>query len=67
MPGRGDNNKNGSAGRGGSNQSNQPFAGQDVQKSNHNKHKSGGVRSRHERKSLDQGSNRNKSLESEKP
>lgn len=27
MPGRGDNNKHGSAGRGASNQSNQPFAG----------------------------------------
>jgi hypothetical protein len=43
MSGRGDNNKHGSAGRGASNQSNQPFAGDDEKqpKSNHTKSKAG--------------------------
>lgn len=39
MPGRGDNNKHGSSGRGASNQSNQPFVtgAENQTKSNHNK------------------------------
>ncbi len=43
MPGRGDNNKSGSAGRGASNQSNQPFVADSEKepKSNHGK-KTGG-------------------------
>jgi hypothetical protein len=43
MSGRGDNNKHGSAGRGASNQSNQPFAGDGEKqpKSNHGKKKGG--------------------------
>jgi hypothetical protein len=43
MSGRGDNNKHGSAGRGASNQSNEPLAGDKKhKKSNHNKHAEGG-------------------------
>src|SRR5687768_13571152 len=43
MAGRGDNNKRGSAGRGSSNQSNQPFVNTDNERaSNHTKRPSGG-------------------------
>ena len=43
MPGRGDNNKHGSAGRGSSNQSNQPFTEQDKRrKSDHSRKHTGG-------------------------
>ena len=64
MPGRGDNNKHGSAGRGSSNQSNQPFAGDgaDQPKSNHGKVNTGGKRSEKSPVSADKDSNRNQSL-----
>lgn len=68
MPGRGDNNKHGSAGRGNSNQSNQPFAGDDQQqpKSNHAKERTGSKASKPSPKSADADSNRNQSLKGEK-
>jgi len=63
MPGRGDNNKRGSSGRGASNQSNQPFVGEDkVQKSNHGK-QTGGKPSRPQPRQQDQDSNRNTSTD----
>lgn len=66
MSGRGDNNKHGSAGRGASNQSNQPFIGQDKeQKSNHGK-QTGGQPSQPEEKTHAQSANRNRSLDGEK-
>ena len=45
MPGRGDNNKHGSAGRGSSNQSNQPFVNSEEKqpRSDHNKQHTGWV------------------------
>lgn len=63
MPGRGDNNKSGSAGRGASNQSNQPFIadGEGQQKSNHNRRQTGGSRSQPDSSKMDQTSNRNRS------
>jgi hypothetical protein len=64
MPGRGDNNKKGSSGRGASNQSNQPFAGQEkVQKSNHSRQQTGGQRSEPQPSQQDQDSNRNTSTD----
>ncbi|ANE49501.1 hypothetical protein [Flavisolibacter tropicus] len=64
MPGRGDNNKKGSSGRGSSNQSNQPFVGQEkVQKSNHGREQTGGQRSQPATRQQDQDSNRNTSTE----
>jgi len=62
MPGRGDNNKSGSAGRGASNQSNQPFvaAPGNEPKSNHGK-KTGGSRSEKMNKTKAQSANRNSS------
>lgn len=64
MPGRGDNNKKGSSGRGASNQSNQPFAGQEnVKKSNHGRQQTGGQRSQPQTRQQDQDSNRNTSTE----
>ena len=67
MSGRGDNNKKGSAGRGGSNQSNQGFneTGQQ-QKSNHNKHAEGGKPSMPQKKEPDQSSDRNQSHSGER-
>ncbi len=64
MPGRGDNNKSGSAGRGASNQSNQPFAADNVKqsKSNHGK-KTGGQASEKMNKTKSQTANRNRSLD----
>ena len=63
MSGRGDNNKKGSSGRGASNQSNQPFAGQEkVQKSNHGRQQTGGKRSEPQPSQQDQDTNRNTSL-----
>jgi hypothetical protein len=55
MPGRGDNNKHGSAGRGSSNQSNQPFAGDGKSEpaSNHSRHKTGGSPSIPQEKTVD--------------
>ena len=63
MSGRGDNNKNGTSGRGASNQSNQPFTGQEkVHKSNRGD-QSGGKASTNQPKQQDQDSNRNKSVD----
>ncbi len=64
MPGRGDNNKHGSAGRGSSNQSNQPFVSDDeVQpKSNHGKVKTGTKPSVPSPRTANQDDNRNQSL-----
>jgi hypothetical protein len=67
MPGRGDNNKQGSAGRGASNQSNQPFAGdgEDQPKSNHGK-KTGGKKSTPSPRTVDKDASRNESLKESK-
>jgi hypothetical protein len=67
MPGRGDNNKSGSAGRGASNQSNQPFAGDGKKqpKSNHGT-KTGGKPSQPSPKSADADANRNQALSDSK-
>ncbi|HYE55665.1 MAG TPA: hypothetical protein VD996_12505 [Chitinophagaceae bacterium] len=62
MSGRGDNNKRGSSGRGGSNQSNQGFPDADHGKSNHNKHASGGKQSEPQPKSADPDANRDRHL-----
>jgi hypothetical protein len=65
MPGRGDNNKKGSAGRGASNQSNQGFGqAADRGKSNHGE-QTGGKPSIPEKKTQDQSSNRNTSSKKE--
>jgi|GEM_PF-916771 len=68
MSGRGDNNKHGSAGRGASNQSNQPFAGdgEKQQKSNHARHQTGGKPSEPSPKTADQDANRNQALKDSK-
>lgn len=65
MPGRGDNNKHGSAGRGASNQSNEGFIADDEKqkKSNHNKHAGGGKASKPQQKKQSQSSNRNTSVD----
>jgi hypothetical protein len=59
MPGRGDNNKHGSAGRGASNQSNQAFIADDQNqpKSNHGD-KTGGKPSKPQPKKEDPSANR---------
>jgi hypothetical protein len=63
MSGRGDNNKNGSSGRGASNQSNQPFTGEEkVHKSNRGK-QTGGQPSQPQPSQQDQDSNRNTSID----
>jgi hypothetical protein len=60
MSGRGDNNKHGTSGRGAGNQSNQPFTGKEKkEKSNHNRHQTGGERSAQQVKTQDQDANRN--------
>jgi hypothetical protein len=65
MSGRGDNNKNGSSGRGASNQSNQPFGqGRDGQKTNHDG-QTGGKASTAQPQQKDQDSNRNQSTSKE--
>lgn len=65
MAGRGDNNKSGSAGRGASNQSNQPF-GQTSDKGKSNKSKSPeGKPSEPQQKEQDQFAKRNRSTDSE--
>lgn len=62
MSGRGDNNKSGSAGRGGSNQSNQPFGSAEQKgKSNHKQNASGGKASQPQQRDQDQSANRNTS------
>ena len=68
MSGRGDNNKHGSSGQGGSNQSNQAFVadGENQQKSNHNRNQTGGEPSAPQAKTSDQSSNR-KSVQVDKP
>ena len=63
MSGRGDNNKNGSSGRGASNQSNQPFAGQEKVHKSYRGKQTGGQRSDAQPKQQDQDSNRNTSTE----
>lgn len=64
MSGRGDNNQHGSAGRGASNQSNQPFGSSDQKgKSNHSKEQTGGKPSKTQSKKQDQSANRNTSTE----
>ena len=66
MSGRGDNNKNGTSGRGASNQSNQPFAGQEkVHKSNRGE-QTGGKASEDQPRQQDQDSNRNTSTDGKK-
>jgi hypothetical protein len=64
MSGRGDNNKHGSSGQGASNQSNEAFVadGENQQKSNHNRHQTGGKPSEPQAKTVDQSSNRNTHL-----
>jgi hypothetical protein len=64
MSGRGDNNKNGSSGRGASNQSMQGMKGGLQEKANHGKQK-GGQPSQPQKKSGDQDANRNTSLDKE--
>ena len=65
MSGRGDNNKSGSSGRGAGNQSNQGFGqAADRGKSYHGK-QTGGKPSVPEKKTNDQSSNRNISLDKE--
>ena len=67
MSGRGDNNKHGSAGRGASNQSNEPFIADNEKqkKSNHNKNSTGGKASKSQPKQQAQSANRNTSLNKE--
>jgi hypothetical protein len=65
MSGRGDNNKKGSSGRGGSNQSNQGFPNADHGKSNHDKHATGGQRSEPQPKSADPDAHRDRHLASD--
>jgi hypothetical protein len=61
MSGRGDNNKNGSAGRGARNQSNQAFIADDQNqpKSDHKKNVAPGKPSKPQRKSIDPSGDRN--------
>jgi hypothetical protein len=61
MPGRGDNNQHGSAGRGARNQSNQGFVadGEKQPKSDHNKNPDGGKPSKSQPKAVDSSSDRN--------
>lgn len=67
MPGRGDNNKKGSAGRGAGNQSSQGFdKTSDQSKSNHNKNAAGGKPSEPQKKQPDQSSDRNQGVDSKK-
>ena len=65
MPGRGDNNKSGSAGRGANNQSNQGFGqAADKGKSDHEKGEvKGGQPSKEQSKTKDQSANRNQSVD----
>lgn len=65
MPGRGDNNKHGSAGRGGSNQSNQPFVADEENqpKSDHDKRQTGGAPSTKQPKTVDKDADRNSGRE----
>ncbi|MBB1284742.1 hypothetical protein HRH25_10205 [Flavisolibacter sp. BT320] len=64
MAGRGDNNKNGSSGRGASNQSMQGMKSGTREKAAHGK-QTGGQRSTPQKESRDQDSNRNTSTDQE--
>lgn len=68
MSGRGDNNKHGSAGRGASNQSNQPFVqdGQNQPKSNHRKNNVEGKPSKKQEKSQDGSADRNRPVKTKR-
>lgn len=61
MSGRGDNNKKGSSGRGGSNQSNQAFGSTDQRGKSYHGEQTGGHRSTPQPKKADQSANRNTS------
>jgi hypothetical protein len=61
MPGRGDNNKNGSSGRGASNQSSQPFGQSDNKGKTSTGDQTGGKRSKPQEQEKDQSSQRNRS------
>jgi hypothetical protein len=65
MSGRGDNNKNGSSGRGTSNQSMQGMKGGSQEKANHGK-QTGGQPSQAQEKKDDQSAHRNTSKNEEK-
>ena len=65
MAGRGDNNKNGSSGRGASNQSNQPMKGQASRVKSNSGKQTGGSPSQPQKGSKDQSANRNTSTDSE--
>lgn len=64
MAGRGDNNKNGSSGRGASNQSMQGMKGGKQEKAAHGK-QTGGQPSTPQKESRDQDANRNTSVQPE--
>lgn len=68
MPGRGDNNKHGSSGRGSSNQSNEALVADNEKqkKSNHAKEQKGGTPSRPQQNTRDQSSDRNMSIDNAK-
>jgi hypothetical protein len=68
MAGRGDNNKHGSAGRGSSNQSNQPFVRDEEKqpKSDHNKKKTGTTPSEPSPKTADPDAARDQHLKDRK-
>jgi hypothetical protein len=61
MPGRGDNNKNGSSGRGASNQSNQPFGQTGDKRKTDSGEQTGGKRSKPQQQEKDQSANRDRS------
>lgn len=65
MSGRGDNNKAGSSGRGASNQSNQGFGQSANRGKSYHGQQTGGKPSVPEKKTNDQSSNRNTSLDKE--
>lgn len=65
MAGRGDNNKNGTSGRGAGNQSMQGMKGGSHEKAYHGK-QTGGERSEEQDKTRNQSSHRNSSLDGEK-
>ena len=65
MSGRGDNNKSGSAGRGASNQSNQPFSDASERGKSYHGEKTGGKRSEPEHKDRSQSGNRNRAIDND--
>lgn len=64
MSGRGDNNKNGTSGRGASNQSMQGMPGGSQEKAAHGK-QTGGQRSQPQKKKGDQSASRNSAMDKE--